>query len=256
MSERSSYAEGTPSWVDLGAEDFDGARKFYGSLFGWEIPPGDENFGNYSNATKNGKTVAGMAPRMDESQPSAWTTYIAVDDADATAQKIKDNGGQVVVEPMTVGEFGRMAIAIDPQGAGFGLWQAMQHTGAQLVNEPGSFSWAEVFTSDGKGADEFYTGVFGFNLQVLDGGPDVDYTMFNVGEKTVAGRMVMAEAPPHWGIYFGVEDTDAALAKTVELGGSVLRDAEDTPYGRLATAADPTGASFRLVAANEAMPEK
>lgn len=60
--------------------------------------------------------------------------------------------------------------------------------------------------------------------------------------------------PAHWSVYFGVDDTDVALSRTVELGGSILLPAEDTPYGRIAAAADPTGAQFKLVAPNAAMP--
>lgn len=248
MSERTSYAEGTPSWIDLGAKDFEGARKFYAAVLGWEIPPGDENFGGYSNATKNGKNIAGMAPPMDESQPSAWTCYLAVDNADATAQKIKDHGGQVVMEPMTVGEYGTMAIAIDPTGAGFGIWQANQHTGAQLVNEAGAFSWAEISTADGKAADEFYAGVFGYHLQSMDGGgPDLDYTLYNIGDRTVAGRMVMPDAPPAWGIYFGVDDCDAAVDKIKEMGGTIHIEPNDTPFGRMARVSDPWGAQFSII---------
>ena len=54
--------------------------------------------------------------------------------------------------------------------------------------------------------------------------------------------------PAHWPVYFAVPDTDAALDRVVDLGGSVVQPAENTPYGRLAAAADPTGATFKLVA--------
>lgn len=248
MSERTSYTEGTPSWVDLSAEDFEGARKFYAGVFGWEIPPGDENFGGYSNAKVKGKMVAGMSPRMDESQPSTWNVYLAVKSADATAQKIKDNGGQLAFDPMDVGEFGRMAFAIDPQGAMFGIWQANQHLGSELVNEPSAFSWAEVFTNDGKGADEFYAGVFGYGLEAMDAGPDMDYNLLKVGDRIIGGRMVMPEGgQPHWGIYFAVEDTDAAVAKIKELGGTIRTEPMDTPYGRMAEISDPWGAKFSII---------
>jgi predicted enzyme related to lactoylglutathione lyase len=53
--------------------------------------------------------------------------------------------------------------------------------------------------------------------------------------------------PSHWTVYFGSDDTDATLARIVELGGTVVQPAEDTPYGRLAGAADPLGVRFRIV---------
>lgn len=57
-----------------------------------------------------------------------------------------------------------------------------------------------------------------------------------------------------WTIYFGAEDTDAAVANVVELGGTVVEPPEDTPYGRMARVADPFGTNFKLVAANDQMP--
>jgi predicted enzyme related to lactoylglutathione lyase len=53
--------------------------------------------------------------------------------------------------------------------------------------------------------------------------------------------------PAHWSIYFRVESTDNALEKVGKLGGNTVVPAEDTPYGRLATAVDSTGAMFKLM---------
>jgi hypothetical protein len=83
--------------------------------------------------------------------------------------------------------------------------------------------------------------------------PEFRYTTLGEGDDALAGIMDGSQflpegAPAAWSIYFGVEDVDAALERVVELGGSVVRPAEDTPYGRLAQAADPTGTLFKLVA--------
>ena len=76
MSERTSYAPGTPCWVDLATPDLDAAESFYGPLFGWEIPelPNSAEMGGYRRAKKNGKDVAGAMPLMQEGQPPAWST--------------------------------------------------------------------------------------------------------------------------------------------------------------------------------------
>jgi uncharacterized protein len=101
--------------------------------------------------------------------------------------------------------------------------------------------------------------VFGWDTQAMSDTPEFRYTTLRHGEDWLAGIMDASGflpdgVPAHWSVYFGVDDTDAALAKIVDLGGSILMAAEDTPYGRLATAADPTSAQFKLVAPNEAMP--
>jgi predicted enzyme related to lactoylglutathione lyase len=89
----------------------------------------------------------------------------------------------------------------------------------------------------------------------------VRYTVQIEGDEMLAGIMdatafLPEGVPAHWSVYFGVDDADAALAKVVDLGGAIVEPAEDTPYGRLATAVDPTGARFKLVAPNEAMPAR
>ena len=169
------------------------------------------------------------------------------------------HGGQVVVAAMEVGDLGTMAIVSDPGGAGIGLWQPGRHQGFGILGEPGTPSWFELQTRDYQAAVSFYREVFGCDTNVVSDTPEFRYTTLRHGESWLAGIMdasgLLPEGvPAHWSVYFGVEDTDAALAEIVELGGTIVTAAEDTPYGRLAAAADPTGAHFKLVAANEAMP--
>src|SRR3954451_15353095 len=130
-----TYEEGVPSWVDVACPDLGAGRAVYSALFGWDIPEGPQEAGGYSIAMKNGRTVAGVGPQMNPMQPPAWTNYVNVSSADATAQKITANGGMLFMEPMDVMDVGRMAIFADPMGAVPGLWQPKTHTGAQAVNE-------------------------------------------------------------------------------------------------------------------------
>ena len=131
MSERTTFKPGTPCWIDLGTPDQDAAGEFYGRLFGWQVHEDEnaEQTGGYRTAQIDGRAVGGVMKLMQEGQPPAWLTYFATDDADATAAKAQEAGGAVIFEPMTVLDYGRMAVLADPTGAAFGIWQAGTNPG-------------------------------------------------------------------------------------------------------------------------------
>ena len=253
MAEFTSYREGVPSWTDLMAADVAGARAFYGSLLGWEFVDGPPETGGYAICTLRGKAVAGLGGQNPDAPPQVvWTTYFATDAVEATIAKITANGGAVLMGPMDVMDQGRMAIAQDPTGAVFGLWQAGAMTGAQLANEPGSMSWNELMTRDLEAAKRFYAAVFGYEYEAVD--PDgMRYEVFSTpGHGQTGGMMeapadLPAEVPPHWNVYFSVEDVDAAVATVNGAGGRVLFGPDDTPYGRMAAVMDPQGATFTVI---------
>jgi predicted enzyme related to lactoylglutathione lyase len=244
---------GAPCWIDLMTSDPEKSRAFYGRLFGWTSEDAGEEYGGYVNFQKDGAPVAGcMRNDPQWGAPDGWSVYLAVDDAQKTADAALANGGQVIVAPMAVRELGTMLVLTDAGQAAIGAWQPGLHKGFQVLAEPGAPAWFELFTRDYDDAVRFYQQVFGWDTHVAGDAPDFRYTTLGEGEHQLAGVMDASAflpegVPAHWSIYFGVEDTDAALAKVVELGGSVVVPAEDTPYGRLATAADPTGARFKLV---------
>jgi uncharacterized protein len=252
MPDRSSYEAGTPSWVDLTTSDTDAAKAFYGTLFGWEAMevPGDA--GGYAMFTKDGKLVAGVGPQQDPSQPVVWATYVAVEDADAAAERAKGAGAQVMFGPIDVMEAGRMAVLAHPAAGFLGVWQAGEHKGAQLVNEPGSLSWNELLTRDVAGAKAFGEAVFGWRSEDMDVGGD-KYTIAHVGESPVAGMATMsdgvpAEAPAFWIAYFAVADCDGTVAAVKDRGGSVTMEPMSAEgIGRFAVVADPQGATFGVI---------
>ncbi len=250
MVKMTAYAPGTPSWVDVSTPDLDGAKAFYGALFGWQAETLEE-MGRYTNFFKDGKRVCGAMPFQSPDQHPAWTTYIATADADATAAAVQANGGQVALPPMDVMNLGRMAAFIDPTGAFFGVWQANAFTGAEVANEPGAFSWNELDTRDIEAAKAFYTKVFPITAET-NGAGDMAYTEFKVNGRSIAGGMQMgtqfpADVPPNWLTYFAVENCDAAVAKAQELGGKVIMPAMDIPQGRFAVLSDPYGAVFAVI---------
>jgi uncharacterized protein len=250
MSERTSYEPGTPSWVDLATPDPAAAKAFYAGLFGWEAvdagPP--EETGGYGFFQRGGKQIAGIGPLMDPSQPPVWSTYIATDDADATVERAKAAGAQAIVEPMDVMDAGRMAFLAHPAGGMVGIWQAGRHKGAELVNEPGAFTWSQLHTRDLDGAAGFYNAVFGWTASDFGGMP-----MYSLGENGVANAMDMPpgtpdEVPAYWMTIFGSADTDATASKAKELGGQVAVDPFDIEnVGRFAVLADPQGVYFGVI---------
>ena len=273
MLERDGYIEGVPCWIDTSQPDPEAAVDFYSGLFGWEFedvtPPGAP--AKYFIARLRGGDVAAVASLPEGAPPRAvWNSYIWSDDAEATAVKVFDAGGTVLMEPMDVTDAGRMAVFSDPEGAVFYVWQAKQHKGARIVNEPGSLNFNGLGIRDVKQARSFYGSVFGWETLSLSGEPDM-WTLPGYGdhleERDPGMRARMAEGgapkgfedvvasinripenepdtPPHWSVTFAVDDADATAAKAAELGGKVIVPPFDAPWVRMTVITDPQGATF------------
>ncbi|MEU7425520.1 VOC family protein [Streptomyces sp. NPDC040750] len=245
-------APGGPCWVSLMAHELAATEEFYAELFGWEFQPGPQQLGPYVRALLDGREVAGMGQLPpDRRLPIAWTPYLATEDVDGTADAVRLCGGTVAVGPIDAAEAGRLAIASDPAGAVFGIWQGAAHLGTAITGVPGTPAWNELLTVETESVAKFYATVFGYEEDpVVDAG--FDYVTLRLDGRPVAGLYGVGNALPrdrgsHWQTYFEVADTDAALRLVVELGGRVLRPAHDSPHGRVATVADPEGAEFSVV---------
>jgi uncharacterized protein len=248
---------GAPCWVDLMTSDVEGARAFYGQLFGWDSEDPQEQFGGYFNFAKNGGRVGGCMRKMSPNQPDVWSVYLMTDDAKRTVDAAADRGSQTLVSPMDVAALGTMAVVTDPTGASIGMWQPGEHPGFATIGEPGTPGWFELHARAYAECLDFYRDVFGWTTETVGDSDDFRYSVFKQGEDMYAGVMdasgfLPAETQAHWTVYFAVDDTDAALARISELGGTMAQPAEDTPYGRLAGATDPYGAQFKLVGPNNA----
>ena len=243
---------GAPCWVDLFSSDPDRATSFYGELFGWSAKASPE-FGGYINFARDGALVAGCAHNDGvANQPDAWNVYLRVADAQGTAMAVTAHGGQVRVPAMPVGELGTMALVSDVSGAAIGMWEPGAHTGFGRVAEPGAPSWFELHTTNYAPTVQFYKDVFRWNAATMSDSPEFRYTTLGEGDDVEAGIMDASGmsppgSPSAWYIYFGVADADAFGARAVELGGTVLDQPKDTPYGRLATLTDPMGAAFKIL---------
>jgi len=273
MLERDGYLPGVPCWVDTTQPDPDGAVAFYGGLFGWDLedvmPPGSA--GKYYMARLRGGEVAAIGSQSEGERPMAvWNTYVWVDSADETASKVREAGGSVLTDPFDVLDAGRMATCVDREGARFCLWQAKDHKGARIVNEPGSLNFNSLNTRDAEGAASFYGSVFGW--QTLDLQGDVKmWRLAGYGDflarsdpelrkrqaesaapegfaDVVATLNPIAddqpEVPAHWSVTFAVDDADATARRAAQLGGRVDVPPFDAPWVRMTVITDPQGATF------------
>ncbi|MFF4247454.1 VOC family protein [Streptomyces sp. NPDC001822] len=245
-------SEGTPCWADGTFGDLEGAKRFYGELLGWSYGDSMPEYGNYTQAYVDGKAVAALSPPMPGQEvPSAWCLYLSTPDAAAVTGRIREHGGQVLVEPMRVGDFGTMVLALDPGGTPFGVWQKGTHQGFEAQAVPGAFCWAEVYTREPEKADAFFSAVFGYGVKHLEDDA-IDFSLYDLGADPVLGRMKMTEefppqVPAHMNVYFTVADCDAAVEKAKSLGAELRFGPMTIPFGRFATLTDPQGAVFSMI---------
>jgi len=250
MGERTEYAPGTFSWVDLATPDPGKAKSFYSRIFGWEAEDSPAGEGRvYTMLRQGGKDVAGLFETPTEGMPPAWTCYVTTDDVEATAERARSLGANVLQGPFDVMEAGRMAVVSDPQGAVFALWQPGRSIGAELVNEHGALTMTQLSSSDTDGAQRFYGELFGWRFDALDTGGGPPFWSVVNAERLNAGMMPLpdgAPLPSHWLAYFAFDDLDSAPGLIGEGGGQVVVPATSIPAGRFLVAQDPAGAYFAL----------
>jgi predicted enzyme related to lactoylglutathione lyase len=243
---------GAPTWIDLGTSDLQRAQEFYGAVFGWTFEAGGEEYGGYVMALIDGRPVAGLMTNDPQwNMPDSWTTYLHTADADATIEAVVAAGGTSCGGVMDVPAKGRTAIVTDRAGGVVGLWQPAEHTGFEVVGAAGTPVWHQLTTRDFDQAIDFYRTVFGWEMRVEADAPEFRYSnAIFAGEPLLGvmdGQNVLAEGVPStWTAFLGAEDVDKTVEVVIANGGSVIRAAEDTPYGRLAAVADTTGAAFNL----------
>ena len=243
-----SHQPGSFCWVELSTNDGAAARKFYTELFGWtirDVPIGEGEV--YTIFLNGDRDVAAMyAGSQGSGAPPNWMSYVAVDNVDEAVIRAKELGGNVLAEPMDVGESGRMAVLTDSQGAAFAVWKANEHIGVRVRDEVNALCWNELQARDVDAAKRFYPPLFGWRMKESD-----EYTEWHLGENAVGGAMpsnAPAEVPSFWIPYFAVEDCDAATQKAQSLGGSVHVPCTDIPHvGRFSVLVDPTGAAFAVI---------
>lgn len=242
-----SHPPGSFCWVELSTSDATAARSFYTQLFGWtvnEIPMGE--MGTYFIFQHGGRDCAAMYQQGQQQMPPNWQSYVAVSDADASAEQATSLGGQVVAGPFDVSDSGRMAVISDPQGAIFAVWQARSHIGVNVRDESNTLCWNELQARDVEAAKPFYTSMFPWRMK-----ESPEYTEWHLAGNAVGG-MLPSQAPPEvpsmWLPYFAVDDCDGSISRAESLGGNLIVPAMDIPnVGRMAVIADPQGAVFAII---------
>lgn len=249
MDERTlPWPTGTPIWVDLAADDPVAASASYGELFGWKCVQQDDR--DYWLCSLDGRDVAGIG--VDRPVSSGWTTYLATDRLERTLALVVENGGRIVQGPCVIEQHGLMAIAADPEGAIFGLWEASEHLGTERRTEPGSLVWSEALSRDFEAAKAFYLAVFGYEAEEI-GGVGPRYAALYAGGRPVAGvaelhpDLPAGALPPQWLPIFSTSETDAAVGHVLANGGGVVCRPFDTDFGRMAILRDAGSAPFAVI---------
>ena len=242
MPEKTAYAPGEPIWVDLATSDQAAAAAFYGALLGWTSTEPAPDMGGYASFLRDGRKVAGLVPLLAPDAPVTWTVYLCSADAHETAARVEQAGGSALVAPMQVGELGSMAVFRDPEGAVFGVWQPGTHTGAELVDEPGSCTWVELTAASPADATRFYERVLGWQARVSEA-----YVELQLDGRSVAGVTDPSQGTGGWLPYFEVDDPGAAAERAQALGGTVVLPLTTFDGGSCAIVGDPQGAVFGLL---------
>jgi predicted enzyme related to lactoylglutathione lyase len=254
--EITSHAPGSFCWVELGTSQAAGAKEFYTSLFGWA--PVDRSMGPegvYTMLEIDGREIGALyelgPEQIKEGVAPNWLHYISVSDLDQSLARAWELGGRLLTGPHEVPGAGRMVVLQDPVGASFALWQPAGHIGTRLANEIGAPCWHELLTRDGSRAAAFYAGLFGWGAERHKLG-EVEYTVFSNDGQQVGGLVEVSaecgEVPPHWAIYFAVEDCDASVERALALGGQIIMPPTEVPgVGRFAVLQDPQGAVFSII---------
>ena len=250
MPHRATAPLGAPCWIDLSTSDVDRSIAFYEGLLGWTAGDAVEEFGGYRTFTLGTDAIAGAMPAM-EGVPDTWSIYFAVADIDATVATALAAGATEIAPVGEVGDLGRLAFVADPSGAVVGFWEPGAHPGFTRINETGAPTWFELQTKDYDAAKAFYGTVFSWPFEVVSDTPEFRYCTNGPTDDATSGMIdasawLTDDVPSHWTVYLGVDDAEAANAKAVELGATILQGPDDSPYGILTVLADPNGAIFRL----------
>lgn len=248
------WPQGTPCWVDVQVDDTAAARAYYSTLFDWDIQDAPAEAGGYLMALLDGRPAAGIGPKpQGQVMPSVWSTYLSVDDADATTARAVAAGATPFMPPFDVLDLGRMTFLADPTGAGFGIWEAKSHHGVGIFNQQGALCWNELHTRNLPAAQDFYTQVFGYYYTPMMPGY-ATFELAGTGADAAIGGFcddgamgVPPGSPAHWLTWFQVDDVDATLATAAELGSAVAMGPEDAPVGRMAVVIGAQGEAFGII---------
>lgn len=255
--EISKHRPGTFSWAELATSDAAGSTAFYTQLLGLSAIDMQTDDGVYTMLQKGGRDACGLYGVGEEELKrlggrAVWRCYFTVENAEHAAGRVRSLGGTVIHEPIDIATDGRLAVAQDPTGALFTVWEPKDHIGAQIYGEPGSLAWAELYTRDTQAAAAFYGDLFGWHANSTRSSDGGGYTEYQLNGTPAAGMIAIREEwgpmPAHWAVYFGVADLDASRARAGELGASeIMPPMQVEGVGRFVFLRDPQGAILAAI---------
>ncbi|HEX3754275.1 MAG TPA: VOC family protein, partial [Rhizomicrobium sp.] len=241
-------------WYDVMTSDTEAAGKFYRDVVGWEIQ--DSGSPGYTLFTVGGRGVAGLMSIPEDAKamgvPPCWMGYVRVEDVDATAKRITQEGGKLHKGPIEIPGVIRLAVVADPQGAGFLIAKPVPKEAPPTLaaGTPGTIGWRELYAAEWQSAFAFYEKLFGWTkAEAHDMGPLGTYQLFAAGSEAIGGMMTKPPVvpTPYWGYYINVAAIDAAAARIVAGGGKIINGPMQVPGDQwIVQAIDPQGAVFSL----------
>ena len=250
---------GMPYWIDLTTSDPRKSAHFYEQVLGWEISAESQEDNPYQMARLQGLPIAGLIPQPEEAPgPDTWVTYVHSKDIDGDCQRTENLGGRILASPQPV-ELGHMALLADAAGGMFGLIQPSGPAHFVAGGEPGTPVWHELTaTTRFQQAMDFYGELFNWEIRAMES-EDENFIYATAEEDGApfaglwnAEGQFPPQVPSFWQTYLGVRDIDAAAEKAVELGGEIIREPWDSPFGRMCLLADSTGATVTLTEVEDA----
>ena len=237
--------------------DMERSGAFYKKVVGWTLAPNEMNDQPYTVLKAGDTMVGGLMPIPEDAAKMgarpAWMGYIAVDDVDASAGKVKAAGGSIYRPPSEIPNIGRFAVMGDPHGAAFIIFKGSADMAPDARSvQAGTFRMARIARRGRGDRFAFYSELFGWTkADTFDMGPMGIYQLFNIDGAMAGGMMTkMPQTPmPHWLYYINVEGAEAAAGRVTKAGGKVLNGPQQVPGGQwVVQALDPQGAMIGLLA--------
>lgn len=250
---------GMPYWIDLTTSDPRKSAHFYEQVLGWEVSAETQEDNPYQMARLQGLPIAGLIPQPEEApMPDTWVTYFLSKDIDGDCQRTENLGGRILAVPQPV-QLGHMALLADAAGGMFGLIQPSGPEHFVAGGEPGTPVWHELTaTTRFQHAMDFYGELFNWEIRAMES-EDENFIYATAEEDGApfaglwnAEGQFPPQVPSFWQTYLGVRDIDEAAKKAVELGGEIIREPWDSPFGRMCLLADSTGATVTLTEVEDA----
>ncbi len=241
---------------EIAGPDGPALQQYYRDLFGWDVQEQGPEMGNYGVVMWMEGGIGGGIMETTEDMPVSnyVTFYIQVDDLQAALDKLSGLGGSSAMPPMEIApEVGSVAMFMDPANNFIGLYSLPAEMSGDIPPRSSAppVVHFELGGSDAQALEDFYTGMFGWQVNPVEMGDGGTYRLVQQEEDGIGGGIFqhMEGMPPNApGIAVGVDDLQAYLDKAVSLGGSALMQPTDIPggFGSLAIFNDIAGNRISL----------